>query len=67
MLKSDQFLLPHSIYEHKALDVYFTMLETTEIAKNNNKKKTIQNETLVIADLILMSAIVYWQHFWCKF
>ena len=42
---------------------YLTMLETTEIAK----KKTIQNETLVIADLILMSTIVYWQYFLCKF
>ena len=36
---------------------YLTMLQTTEIAKKN-KKKTIQNETLVIADLILMSTIV---------
>ena len=65
MLKSNQFLLSNTIYEHKALDVYFTMLETTEIAKN--KTKTIQNEILVIADLILMSAIVYWHHFWFKF
>ena len=65
MLKSNQFLLSNTIYEHKALDVYFTMLETTEIAKN--KTKTIQNEILVIADLILMSAIVYWHHVWFKF